>query len=115
MGTLRDIVLIPEAKIDHKKIRTIEPMATAHELASFFSGLTKPKSPTAAGVVKTVPKQVKGANAKDKSKSNTRADDQEWRKHKSIQNSDFIKWTSGSIKYGGDNRMRTGWLTSHYK
>ena len=95
MGTLRNIVLIPEAKIDNKKIRTIEPMATAHELASFFSGLTKPESPTAAGAVKTAPDQSNRANTKDKSKTENGANNPEWRKHKSIQNP---KWFGSSIR-----------------
>jgi len=108
MGTLRNIVLIPEAKIDHNKIRTIEPMATAHELASFFSGLTKPKSPPATSSIKTAPDQSNRANTKDKSKSKTRANDREWRKHKSIQNP---KWYGGSIRLSAsescDNNSRT--------
>jgi len=88
MPALRDIVLIPEAKIDHKKIRTVEPMASAQELTNFFGDLF-PSSSKALTVydksqTKKLPKQAKV----DKPKF-------DWKDHKSIKNP---KWYGSSLR-----------------
>jgi hypothetical protein len=98
MEALRGIVLVPEAKIDHKKIRTIEPMATAHELASFFSDLTNPPSTTTTGPVK---KPVL-AHAK---KNQDKGEAQDWRKDKCIQNP---KWYGGSLRLSASRSTSEG-------
>jgi len=102
MPALRDIVLIPEAKIDHKKIRTVQPMASAHELTNFFADLFHPDS-KAVTVFKSQPpkkaplKPTQGQVDKDKSTQKY-----DWKKHKSIQNP---KWYASSIRLStsGDN------------
>jgi hypothetical protein len=88
MPALRDIVLIPEAKIDHKKIRTVEPMASAQELTNFFADILHPNSRALTVYDKSqtkkqpVPKQAKV----DKRKF-------DWKDHKSIKNP---KWYASS-------------------
>ena len=89
MPALRDIVLVPEAKIDHKKIRTVEPMASAQELTNFFADLFHPNSKALtvydkSQTKKPVPKQAKV----DKPKS-------DWKDHKSIKNP---KWYASSLR-----------------
>lgn len=90
MPALRDIVLIPEAKIDHKKIRTVEPMASAQALTNFFADLYHPNSKALTVFNKPqdrpqpVPKQVKV----DKPKF-------DWKDHKSIKNP---KWYASSLR-----------------
>jgi hypothetical protein len=90
MPALRDIVLIPEAKIDHKKIRTVEPMASAQELTNFFAGILHPDSKALTVYDKSqtrkqpVPKQLRV----DKPKS-------DWKAHKSIKNP---KWYASSLR-----------------
>jgi len=90
MPALRDIVLIPEAKIDHKKIRTVEPMASAQELTNFFADLYHPNSKALTVYNKPqtkqqpVPKQVKVVQPKF-----------DWKDHKSIKNP---KWYASSLR-----------------
>jgi hypothetical protein len=90
MPALRDIVLIPEAKIDHKKIRTVEPMASAQELTNFFADILHPdcKALTIYDKSQTkkqpIPKQAKV----DKPKF-------DWKDHKSIKNP---KWYASSLR-----------------
>lgn len=90
MPALRDIILIPEAKIDHKKIRTVEPMASAHELANFFSDLYPQAESKALTVYNKT--QIKQQPTKQVEISKPRFD---WKKHKSIQNP---KWYASSRK-----------------
>jgi hypothetical protein len=90
MPALRDIVLIPEAKIDHKKVRTVEPMASANEMMRFFADICHPD--TKALVVydkpqtkkQPIPRQVKV----DKPKF-------DWKDHKSIKNP---KWYASILR-----------------
>jgi hypothetical protein len=90
MPALRDIVLIPEAKIDHRRIRTVEPMASAHEVSNFFADLYHPYSKAVTVYDKsqskkqTLPKQAKV----DKPKF-------DWKDHKSIKNP---KWYASSLR-----------------
>jgi hypothetical protein len=90
MPALRDIVLIPEAKIDHKKIRTVEPMASAQELTNFFADILHPDSKALTVYDKSqtkkqpIPKQAKV----DKPKF-------DWKDHKSIKNP---KWYASSLR-----------------
>jgi hypothetical protein len=101
MPALRDIVLIPEAKIDHKRIRTVEPMASAHEVTNFFADLFQPTSKALTVYDKTkkqVPNQnqnqQKTVKVKTKPKPDTKPQP-DWKKHKSIQNP---KWYASSLR-----------------
>jgi hypothetical protein len=89
MPALRDIVLIPEAKIDHKKIRTVEPMASAHELTNFFADIVHPNSKALTVYDKSqAKKQLPPKHKVDKPKF-------DWKGHKSIKNP---KWYASSLR-----------------
>jgi hypothetical protein len=89
MPALRDIVLIPEAKIDHKKIRTVEPMASAQELTNFFADILHPDSKALTVYDKSQSKKQGHQQVKaDKPKF-------DWKDHKSIKNP---KWYASSLR-----------------
>lgn len=89
MPALRDIVLISEAKIDHKKIRTVEPMASAQELTNFFADILHPDSKALTVYDKSQPKKQAPKQVRaDKPKF-------DWKDHKSIKNP---KWYASSLR-----------------
>jgi hypothetical protein len=88
MGALRDIILIPEAKINLKKVRTVDSVTSAQEMIDFFKNLDNPSDPP--------PVPANPALTRPKAASRPGKQNQvEWRNHKSIQNP---KWYGSSIR-----------------
>jgi len=92
--------MIPEAKIDHKRVRTVEPMASAHELTQFFADIIHP-APTSKPATSQAQAQAQAkGQAVQQIKKAKKVEGKDilkfdWRKHKSIQNP---KWYPVSIR-----------------